>query len=129
MEITNSQYKPTHAFMLVNSVGHFTVRYANDRTIIFGGKHIKTFTEVGQQALELSENWCNANSLGFNPIKTVSFRLIPITMNYLNVNRTLQIYTKYLGLTINRKLSFLSQIKIKRNTILLQLLVEIKVIK
>lgn len=109
--------------VLLNSSGYFTVGYADDIVILIRGKHLITVTEVMQQSFALCENWCRSNGLSVNPNKTglilfsnIRNYALPLPLSLFGSELTLQLDTKYLGVTLDRKLSFINHITRKCET-------------
>ena len=102
----------------LNKGPHVTVGYADDLVILTNGLFPSTTTELTQGALRAVERWCNDNDLSINPGKTT---VVYFTRKgYLFKVKTLSLYNtqlkwstevQYLGMTLDKELSWSSQAK------------------
>jgi hypothetical protein len=58
--------------------GYYTLRYADDVTILIHGKFPNTVSELLQEALSMVQQWCDRTQLSINPQKMV---IVPFTRN------------------------------------------------
>nr|XP_022906088.1 uncharacterized protein LOC111417911 [Onthophagus taurus] len=106
----------------------FTVGYADDVAILLRGKPDNFLCYRMQQALKLVERWCEEHTLSVNPKKTETVlftkqkKLGHLTPpNYCNNPLTFAPEVKYLGVILDKGLTWTSHIscKIKKATIVL----------
>jgi ribonuclease HI len=110
---------------LSNAGGIYVQGFADDVVIYSSGKFLPTITNVLQNALKITEQWCKSNGLSINPSKTaiiaftkkhISKKLKPLKIFGCNVPYTNKI--KYLGVILDSRLSWndhLSHITDKAN--------------
>lgn len=110
----------------LNSLGYYTLGYADDLAVIIVGKDKNTVSEVMQMALQIVESWCTANGLGVNGDKTITILFSNLRDNSLSKRPTIfgkhvQVTeeVKYLGVILDRKLTFAKHIeaKVKKATV------------
>ena len=102
----------------LNSHGIYTQGYADDIAILIRGKFTSTVFDLMQKALQVVEEWCGEENLRVNPSKTalVAFTRKRLKENMYKppvfYNKTLELNTevKYLGLTIDKKLTWNSHL-------------------
>jgi len=92
--------------------GYYIQSYADDIAIVVFGKFPNTVTDLMNRGLREINNWCKKEGLGVNPQKTI---IVPFTrknlrcigpVRYQNINLKLSESAKYLGLTLDRKLTW-----------------------
>lgn len=92
--------------------GYYVQGYADDIALVIFGKFPSTLSDLMNNALRNVNNWCRKEELSNNPQKTV---FIPFTRKQLkgfgplrlaSTNLELSNTVKYLGLTLDRKLTW-----------------------
>lgn len=104
----------------LNSAGFYTVGYADDIAILISGNCEPIMCDLMQTAIKIVEDWCKENSLKVNPTKSelvlftrkrkIESLKLP-TLFDLSLN--LKENVKYLGITLDKKLSWSKHIEIK----------------
>ena len=97
----------------LNDRGFYTLGYADDLAILVRGPFLEPLLELTQGALEVVEEWCQGTSLSVNPLKTGlviftrRYKVGPIEGPVLGGVRLAPTDSvKYLGVTLDRKLSW-----------------------
>lgn len=102
----------------LNNIGIYTQGFADDIVIIVLGLCLKTVIEVMQKALQIVEQWCRAEELKVNPLKTT---IVTFTNRRINDDETkLRLFgveiipkkeVKYLGVILDKRLLFKSHVE------------------
>ena len=99
--------------MRLDSLGYRTIAYADDVAVAVSGIDLNTLSQRLENALNVLSTWSNRNGLGVNPSKTElvlfsgKYKIPPFSLPKLNgVSLALSDSAKYLGLILDRKLSW-----------------------
>ena len=97
---------------ILNNQGFKTVCYADDIVILINGADVKILHEYMQEALRITWEWCENNSLSINPSKTsiIKFtRKRNAAIEPLKIKNTIIPFSntvKYLGVMLDNKLTW-----------------------
>ena len=106
-----------HALELINTENTLGQGFADDLCIVMGGRNLRYMQNTLQEVINKLVSWSQAANLEFSPQKTVAMVFAP---NHRRIKTKLKINgnliktvesTKYLGITIDRNLTWKPHIK------------------